>query len=375
MKIALVHDFLTRFGGAEQVLKELIRMYPGAPIFTLLADKKFTDEFFPGVKIETSFVQKFPMFLRKRVKYLAPIFCVAVESFDLSDFDLVISSSSAFAKGVILKPRTIHVSYCHSPMRYVWDYSFDYLKDQKPGFFKSKLIKLASHYLRLWDFSASQRVDFFIANSKSTQARISKYYQKSVPVVYPPVTMASFGDFKNDVQDYFLIVSQLTPYKKIDLAVEAFNKLKLPLIIVGDGPERERLQRLAESNIMFLGWQTQEAIQGYYKRCLAFLMPGEDDFGIAMVEAMSYGKPVLAFKKGGAEEIILEGMTGEFFQAPLPEILADGVRRLKENYANYSPLVIRKRAEKFSEEKFREELIDAVSRCLKPQNSEQQFRI
>ena len=358
-----MHDYLTRFGGAERVLLELAKMWPEAPIYTFLYDEAKMGRYFPSERIKTSFLQKFPKWWRSRPKYLLPFLPVAPETFDLREFDLVISSSSAFAKGIITRPKTMHINYCHNPARFLWDYSHEYLREQGAGRMLRFFIKPMISYLRLWDRAAGQRVDYFIANSRSTARRISKFYRQEAKVIYPPVSavrsqQSAIGN--KNAEKYFLIVSQLTPYKKVDVAVEAFNKLGLPLVIIGEGPQQKYLQSIANENISILGWLTDEETAEYYKNCYAFIFPGEDDFGITMVEAMSYGKPVLALKAGGAEEIVLPAMTGEFFESATSEVLADGVRRLRENYSRYSPLVIRKWAEKFSAERFRSEMMDFV---------------
>jgi glycosyltransferase involved in cell wall biosynthesis len=365
MKVALVHDYLIRFGGAERVLLELSKMFPEAPIYTLLYDKSKMGNWFPINRVQTSFLQKIPAWWRAHHKYLLPILPSAPETFDLSEFDLVISSSSSFAKGVITKPKAIHICYCHNPSRFLWDYSFEYLDQQNLGGGREIFINFFLNYLRIWDKAASKRVDFFIANSKATAARIKKYYRCEAKIIYPPVEIANCKLHianRNSPKEYFLIVSQLTPYKKIDVAIEAFNKLELPLIIIGEGPQKEYLQKIAKDNIKILGWQPEDVVQCYYDNCLAFIFPGEDDFGITLVEAMKYGKPVLALKAGGALETVLPGITGEFFEAAVPEVLADGVRRLRESIPRLSPLVIRKCAEKFSAERFRREIMEFIEK-------------
>ncbi|MDD2753457.1 MAG: glycosyltransferase [Candidatus Portnoybacteria bacterium] len=368
MKVALVHDYLTRFGGAERVLLELAEMFPEAPIYTFLYDEAKMGGYFPVGRVRVSFLQKFPKWLRSRPKYLLPFLPVAPETFDLRDFDLVISSSSAFAKGVITRPKTVHINYCHNPARFLWDYSHEYLGQQKVGGLRQLFAKLAISYLRLWDRAAGQRVDAFIANSRATAGRIQKFYRQTAKVIYPPVYLpdTEFLLAKNETveegEEYFLIVSQLTPYKKVDVAIEAFNKLGLPLVIIGEGPQEEYLRSIAKENISILGWRSDKETAEYYKNCYAFVFPGEDDFGIAPVEAMGYGKPVLALNAGGAQETVLPSMTGELFNEATPEVLADGVRRLRENYKNYSPLVIRKWAEKFSEERFRREIMEFIEK-------------
>ncbi|MBU1255996.1 glycosyltransferase [Patescibacteria group bacterium] len=355
MKIALIHDYLIRFGGAERVFLNLRDIFPKADIFTLLYDQKKMGQYFPDTKINTSFLQKFPKFWRKRQKYLLPFIPMAPETFDLREYDLVISSSSSFVKGIITRPQAIHICYCHSPMRFGWDAYSSYIKEQRKGPLTNIAIRIMMHYIRIWDRSAANRVDYFIANSKNTAQRIKKFYNQEAKVIYPSALLveSNFQDLNiTPNKEYFLIVSQLTPYKRIDLAVDAFNKLELPLIVIGEGPEKKQLQKMAQANIKFLGWQTDEVTRQYFKNCKAFIFPGEDDFGITPVEAMSFGKPVLAYRRGGVTETVLEGITGEFFNDPATESLADGIRRLLMNYDNYSSLLIKKRAEKFSQERF-----------------------
>jgi len=372
LKVALVHDYLVRFGGAERVVLALRKIFPKAPIYTLLYDEKKMGGFFKGAEIRTSFLQKFPKFLKKRYQVLAPLMPSAIESLDLREFDLVISSCSDFSKGLVLRPKTVHICYCHSPTRFLWDYTYQF-QSRFP-----RLRKILFHYLRLWDRAAANRVDYFIANSKTTALRIKKYYGQESRVIYPPVQSIRIGQaaekhlprsLKLGLSDYFLIVSQLTPYKQIDLAIEAFNKLELPLVIIGEGKDKKRLEEMAKKNIRFLGFLPDEAVNQYYQNCLGFVFPGEDDFGIAPVEAMSFGKPVLAFRAGGAIETVLEGMTGEFFDEPAPEALADGVRRLLMNFNNYSSAFIHKRAEKFSEERFEKEIVEFIEKICYSENS------
>lgn len=367
MKVALVHDYLTRMGGAERVLLELAEMFPEAPIYVFLYDQEKMSKYFPAERVRVSFLQKFPRWWRSRPKYLLPFMPVAPETFDLRDFDLIISSSSAFAKGIITRPKTIHVNYCHNPARFLWDCSAEYLDQQKAGGASRFFAKVFMSYLRIWDRSASQRVDYFLANSRATAGRIEKFYRRGSKVIYPPVRLAGrrlsiVNCCETAAQEYFLIVSQLTPYKKVDVAIEAFNKLGLPLVVIGEGPQESYLRSIAKENIRILGWRPDEEAAQYYGNCFAFIFPGEDDFGIAPVEAMSYGKPVLAFKAGGAQETVLPSMTGEFFEAQTAEVLADGVRRLRDNYHRYSPLVIRKWSEKFSQERFRKEILEFIKK-------------
>lgn len=357
MKIALVHDWLNNLGGAERVLVELHKIFPKAPIYALFCNKKFIREFLPEAEIRTSSLQKIP-FITKLYKYLFFLMPSAVESFDLSDFDVVISSSVIFSKGLVLKPKTRHVCYCYSPTRFLWDRHAEY---ENQGY----LATLSRHLLRIWDRQASDRVDEFVAISKNVQSRIKKYYSKESKVIYPPITLptSQVGNGKSvDNLGYYLIVSRLFPHKNIDIAIDAFNKLGYELIIIGDGPAYKNLkhQILNSKQIRMLKFIRDEELSKYYAHCKAFIMPQEEDFGLTPLEAMSFGKPVLAFRKGGALETVAEGITGEFFNDPIPEALADGVRRLNENYHNYSPLVLQKWAEKFSRERFKEEMLKLV---------------
>jgi len=360
LKVALVHDFLNQYGGAERVLKALHEIFPEAPIYTLLYDPEKMRGEFEKADIRTSFLQKFPKFLRKRHKYLLPFMPTAPETFNLRDFDLVISSSSAFAKGIVVKPKTIHICYCHSPMRYSWDWNEKYLTEQGLGDKRKLLARMLLNYIRVWDRVAADRVDYFIANSKTTQVRIKKYYGRESAVIYPPVEIPKvelWEDSKSSTlgnRDFFLIVSRLTPYKKIEIAVEAFNKLNLPLIVIGEGSPKyvKFLKSIAGAKTKFLGWLPDKKIKEYYAECRAFVFPGEDDFGIAPVEAMSFGKPVIALRRGGATETVAEGVTGELFNESTIEVMADAVRRFMEKEKKYEPEKIREQAEKFSKEKF-----------------------
>lgn len=379
-KIALVHDFLLYPGGAERVLKVLADMYSEAPIYTLLYDEEKIGDMFKGKDIRPSYLQKFPKFLRKHYRWLLPFFPVVPETFDFREYDLVISSSGAWTKGIVTKLDTTHVAYLHSPMRFVWDYNEKYLKEQKkkPGFF----LKLVLNYLRVWDRLAAERPDYIIANSRYTQKRVAKYYRRESVVIYPPVNNNDKFPITNDKSNhndqisndkkntkyeipdtkYFLIVSRLSSYKKVDVAVEAFNKLGLPLVIIGQGSQEKYLRKIAGENIRILGWQNDETTRKYFQNARAFIFPCEDDFGIAPVEAMAHGVPVVALRKGGVLETVQEGITGEFFDAQTPEVLADGIRRFMLNENKYDKNVIIQRAAEFSEERFKREFSDFVEK-------------
>ena len=365
LKIALVHDFLVEFGGAERVLCTLSEMFPEAPIYTLLAEKENFPAWLKGKKIETSFLQKWPKFLRRRKKWLLPLLPVAPETFDLREFDLVISSSGAWSKGIVTRLNTVHISYLHSPMRFVWDSSSSYLREQKKNSFVNFFVDLFKNYLRVWDRAASDRPDHLIVNSNYTKERVQKYYGREAQIIYPPARNATHSvaggpAVKNLPKDYFLIVSRLAPYKKVDVAIEAFNKLELPLVIVGTGTEEKYLKSIAGKNIHFFGFVSEEKLAAIYADACGFIFPAIDDFGIAPVEAMTQGVPVLAIRKGGAKEIVKEGVTGEFFDAVTPEVLSDGVRRFKENRGNYDAEIIKMRAREFSEERFKKEMLEFI---------------
>lgn len=354
MRIALIHDYLTSFGGAEKTFKVLTEIFPRAEIYTLFYNPKIKQKFFPKTKIHTSFLQKFPAILKKKYQLLLPFLPVATETLDFREFDMVISSSFSFAKGIITRPKTTHICYCHTPTRYLWD-----ARREEKTLWKNPISRALFHYARIWDRQASERVDYFIANSKTTQKRIKKYYKKDSTIIYPPVEISKKLNPKphilNPKKEFYLIVSQLRKYKRIDLAIEAFNKLGLELVIIGEGPEKKKLKKLAKKNIKILGWQPDKVVSKYFKNCTAFIFPGEDDFGIAPVEAMAYGKPVLAYRKGGATETVIERKTGEFFDRQDPAILAAGIRRLRQNLSKYNPKIIHKHAEKFSRERFEKE--------------------
>jgi glycosyltransferase involved in cell wall biosynthesis len=372
LKVALVHDFLNQYGGAERVLSVLHEIFPDAPIFTMLYDPKKIRGKFKDADIRTSFLQKFPNFLKKRPKWLLPFLPTAPETFNLRDFDLVISSSGAWSKGIIVKPKTLHICYCHSPMRFAWDWNEKYLGEQNLGKGRRLFTRMLLNYVRMWDKAASDRPDFFIANSCSTQTRIRKYYCRESEVVCPPVEINPSPTLplrkgegqeippleKGDKGGFFLIVSRLSPYKKVEVAIEAMNKLNLSLVVIGEGAPKyvKYLRSIAGSKTKFLGWKSDEETKKYFDSCRAFIFPGEDDFGIAPVEAMSFGKPVIALRKGGATETVIEGETGEFFDEAAIEVLADAVRRFQENEKNYDPAKIRNQAEKFSKEKFVENI-------------------
>jgi len=362
MKIALVHDFLLKLGGAERVLKVLSEMFPTAPIFTLLYDEEKVGQTFPKERVRTSFLQNYPSFIRKRYRLLTHKIPRAIEEMNFDGFDVVISSSGAYSHGIITPLETKHICYCHSPMRYAWDYSNEYKQENNIKGLKAFVYAPLMKYLREWDMLAADRPTKYLSNSRHVQKRVSKYYKMDSDIVYPPVETEKFRA-KEENSNYFLIVSTLTPYKKIDLAVQLFNKIGRKLVVIGDGPQREYLESIAGDNIDFLGFKDDETVKEYMGNCRALIFPGEEDFGITPVEAMACGKPVLAYGKGGVTESVVSGKTGEFFFEQTVESMEDGLARLMYNEKFYLPHTIRRDAQNFSREIFEKRIKQAIRMC------------
>lgn len=372
-RVALVHDFLTGIGGAENVLGTIAGIYDKSDVFTLISDKRILKypefNWIRKKRVFSSFLQNFPKFLKNRRKWLLPFMPTAIETLDFRDYDLVISSSGAFSKGIVVKSKTIHISYIHSPLRYVWDWSHQYLEENKLKGQVKFFTRLFLNYLRMWDRASAMRPDYLIANSRFTQARIKKYYRRESQVIYPPIEVDDFTATLEN-KGYFLTVSRLSAYKQIDVLIDAFDKLGLPLVIVGDGTERKRLEKkISEAQnsdkIRILGEIERSKLIKLYENCRAFVFSCEDDFGIAPVEAMAAGKPVIALREGGVTETVVEGETGEFFDKARPEMIADGVRRFIENEKKYNYIKIRKQAERFRKERFEREMREFVGGVLK----------
>ncbi len=363
LKIAIVHDFLLYPGGAEKVLENISQMFPDAPIYTLLYNKEKMKKYFPKSEIKTSFLQKWPKFLKKRHKYLLPFFGTAVESFDFRDFDLIISSSGAWSKGIVTRLNTKHVAYIHSPMRYVWDEN-EYYYRKNIGKRNNFCVRMLLSYLRVWDHQAAQRPDVLIANSIYTQKRIEKYYRRKSKVIYPPVVMGNQKLNKNVDKKHFLIISRLSEYKNVSLAIETCNKLQLPLVVVGEGREREKLEKIAGKTVKIVGWVDNEQKNEYLTHARALLFPVEDDFGIVCVESMMFGVPVIALDKGGAHEIIKNGVSGELFKEPTVEMMADAMRRFLEKENNYNHEIIIEESKKYTKKNFEDKFRNIIFEIL-----------
>ncbi len=352
MKIALIHEWLTNVAGSEKVLMNFMELFPGSPVYTLIYNPEAMPDVFKDKQVYTSFINNLWGAKKKHQRFL-PLMPIAFEQFDLSRYDIVLSSSSACAKGVITRADTMHVCYCHTPIRYAWDFYHLYLQNEKSSWIKKLLIPVLMNYLRLWDVGTANRVDYFIANSYNVANRIRKHYRRDAEVIHPPIDTHFFTpDGKKG--DYYLIVSRLVPYKKVDIAVKAFNKLGLKLVVIGNGSELQKLKNISGTNIEFPGWQPDEVIRDYYRGCKAVIFPGEEDFGMTPLEAQACGKPVIAYGKGGALETVIEGKTGLFFMQQDETSLIEAVRRYES--LSFDEGIIRKHAESFGKEEFKGKL-------------------
>lgn len=365
-----MHDWLTNMGGAERVIMNFKEIYPDAPIYTSIYNPEKMDNAFRNFDIRTSFIQDKKSAKENHQKYF-PFMPMAFESFDLNEYDIVLSSSTCCAKGVITNPETMHICYCNTPMRYGWEFYYQYANDSKMNPLKRKFLKYFINYMRLWDNVSSNRVDYFIANSENVANRIWKHYRRESVVIHPPVR-AKFYNVSEIDEDYFLIVSRLVPYKKVDLAVQVFNELGLPLVIIGDGSERDNLEHQAKSNIKFLGRQPDNVLKQYYSKCRAFIFPGEEDFGITPLEAQASGRPVIAYGKGGALETVIDRQTGLFFYEQTVDSLKDAINTFLKNKFDKSS--IRKHAESFDEEIFKKKIREYISESYDDFRNQKKWR-
>lgn len=362
-KIAIVHDWLTNMGGAELVLSVFLELFPDAPIYTALFEPANLAPSLAKADVRPSFLQRLPRFLRKH-QNLLPVMPYAFEQFDLSEYDFVLSSSWSCAKGVITGTKTIHVCYCYTPMRYAWDYYHLYIKSVKG--IKRWLAVWFLHRLRLWDRLSADRVDHFVAISHIVQDRISKHYRRESTVVYPPVDTERFVATKGR-EEFYVVVSRLVEHKRLDLAVQACNRLGRNLVVIGNGMEKKHLMAMdccGENRVAFLGRQSDQVVNDHLARAKAFLFPGEEDFGITMVEALSSGCPVIAYGRGGAVDIVEDGITGVLFNEQTVEGLMAGISRFEEitnkGQENFEPSFLRSKAEKFSKVNFKQRLTDVL---------------
>jgi glycosyltransferase involved in cell wall biosynthesis len=363
LEVAFVHDWLTTLGGAEKVLEAALEIYPRSPIFTLVYNPDlFADHPIRHREILTSFIDRLPFAQRHYRTYL-PFMPYAIEQLDLRNFSVIISSSDAVAHGVIPAPDQLHVNYIHSPMRYAWRLYHQYMEESglKRGL-KGTIAKVVLHYLRLWDLSASSRVDRFVAPSDWVAKAIWRAYRREAAVIYPPVDVERFQPV-NPRGDYYITISRLVPYKKIHLIVKAFSEFDLPLVVIGDGPEYDRISREITPNIQLMGWQPDHVAQEMLGRAKAFIHMAEEDFGIAPVEAQAAGCPVIAYGRGGVLETVLPGKTGVYFEDQSVKSLGKAVGEYEDGIYRFDIKDLRANAERFRKERFKGEFAKFVDRA------------
>lgn len=363
MKVAIIHDWLTGFRGGEVVLDTILKIYPSADLFTLIYNPGTLNRRIENRKITAAFTNKLP-FKKTKYRWYLPLFPTAIESLDLKGYDLIISSSHCVAKGVIAHPDSIHISYIHSPMRYVWDMYYEYFPARKG--IKFLIYQIIANYLRMWDTSSATRVDYFLSNSAFVAQRIKRYYQREAKVVFPPCHPENTEVVTTEKEDYYLIVSAFAPYKKIDLAIEAFKLNKKRLIIIGSGQDEKKLKKNLPSNVAILPKLPRADIENYYKKAKGFIFPGLEDFGITPVEAQRYFTPVIAFGRGGALETVVDGKTGVFFHEQTVDSLNEAIFRSER--IQYKKKDFQLNLNKFTEEKFMNEFKNAVDRLIRGRN-------
>ncbi len=359
MKVALIHDWLNGMRGGEKVLEGLCSLYPEADLYTLIYEPAKLSQTITRHRVFTSFIQRLPG-AKKHYRHYLPLFPAAIEQFDLRAYDLVVSTSHCVAKGVITAPGTVHLCYCHTPMRYAWEQYHEYFPVARMNWLQKAVIPLAMTYLRQWDVVSSRRVDHFMANSHHVAKRIKRYYNREAQVVHPPVDGGRFYISKT-IKDYYLVVSAMVPYKRLDRAVAAFNQLKRPLVVVGQGPELKALKKMAGPAITFVPKCDDQTLVEYYANCKVFIFPGEEDFGITPLEAMACGRPVIALGQGGALETVVPGKTGLFFEEPTADALARAVTAADQ--VDWRPEVIRDHALSFDRAVFQEQLRLAIEQA------------
>lgn len=371
MRTAIVHDWFVNYMGSEKCVESFVKIWPDADIFSLVdyLTPEQRNLILDGKEVTTSFIQKLP-FSRKHHRNYLPLFPLAIEQFDLSKYDVIISSSHAVAKGIITSADQLHISYCHTPMRYAWASYNQYVSSNNLSSIKGLLLKYILHRLRIWDYVSSKRADFIIANSNHIAGRIKKIYGRNAVVIYPPVDVNKFP-LERDKDDYYLTVSRFVPYKKIDLIVKTFSKLKdKKLIVIGDGPELEKIKALAGSNIELKGHQSFESLKKYMQKAKAFIFAAEEDFGITIVEAQSCGTPVIAYKVGGASETVVNNKTGILFDSQTEESLIKAIENFENAYNSFDAELIHRHAGSFSRDNFERNIKNYVD-----EKSKEHFRL
>lgn len=362
MKVAIVHYWLVGMRGGEKVVEALCRMYPNADVFTHVYVADAVSDEIRRHEIKTSFIDRLPRAAKLYQKYL-PLMPLALEQIDLRGYDLIISSESGPAKGIIPPPGSMHICYCHSPMRYIWNMFHEYR--DRSGFLTRMIMPLAAHYIRNWDSISANRVDHFIANSDTVAARLHRYYRRASTVIHPPVDVDAFEVLPNAlVEDYCLMAGELVGYKRPELAVQAFNRTGRRLVVIGGGEMLSELRRIAKPNVTVLGPQPFSVLRHHYSRCRALIFPGEEDFGIVPVEAMASGRPVIAFRRGGATETVVDGLTGLFFDEQTVDALVAAEERARA--INWHPPQIANHARNFSASVFETQMALHINQLLKP---------
>ncbi|PLZ13330.1 glycosyltransferase [Fischerella thermalis] len=371
LKYALVHEWLTpkATGGSELVVREILN-YIDADLYALIDfESRNPESYLYKRQIGTTFLQHFP-FAEKGIQKYLPFLPLAIEQLDLREYDVVLSSSHAVAKGVLTSPEQLHICYCHSPMRYAWDLTFDYLRQSKlgnglPGWVTRYLL----HQLRMWDVLSANRVDYFIANSYHTARRIWRCYRREATVIYPPVNIENFS-FSPDKQDFYLTVSRLVSYKQVSLIVSAFNQMQKKLVVIGTGPEMKKIRKIANPNIQILGWQPDEVVKQYMAHAKGFVYAACEDFGIALVEAQACGTPVIAYDAGGAKETVRdirtwgETGTGILFEEQKEASLIRAIETLEVSYSKFIPEYVRSHAEQFKSQIFAQRYLEFLQTCI-----------
>lgn len=361
MKLAIVHEWFNEVGGAEKCVESFLNIWENADVYSLIDffDEKKRNTILKGKKVNTSFIQRLPK-AKEKYRYYLPFFPLAIEQFDLSEYDVIISSSHAVAKGVITNSSQLHICYIHTPIRYAWDLYFQYLRESglNKGF-KSFLARYLLHKIRIWDVISSNRVDFFIANSYYVSRRVKKLYNRDSIVIYPPVDVEKF-DVEPKKDEYYLVVSRLVPYKRVDLIVEAFNRTRERLIVVGSGPDMHKIKSIANKNIEILGYVDDKELVELMKKAKAFVYAAEEDFGISIVEAQACGTPVICYGRGGAVETVIDSVTGLYFMEQSVDSILDALKTFNKIEGKFDPHTIRRNANKFSKKRFEEEIRDFV---------------
>lgn len=368
MKVALIHDWLNQKGGAEDVLEAFVEIFPGAPLFTSLFWRDKMPERWRSWDIRTSFIDRLPFSHRRQQLYF-PLYPTAFEQFDLSGYDLVLSNKSGFCHGVLTGPDTVHICYCLTPTRYVWRYH-QYAAQENLGRAVRIFLQPFLTYLRLWDRLAADRVDFFVAISEEVRRRIAKIYGRESAIVHPPVDTERFEP-STKVEDYYLLVGRLVPYRRVDLLIEAFNRLDRPLVIAGQGRDRARLERMAGPNVTFLGYVDDDALPDLMARCKAFVFPGVEDFGIAPIQAMAAGRPVIAFNGGGVRDTVVPG-TGALFAEQSVDAIIEVVEEFDAEAV--SQLQIRQHAQQYDIAVFKQRMTAFIDQKLEKHYRSSQVR-